>query len=147
MFGLLVFGNVAAPNWKYFVVKKKEFRRKFYIHKLTNIILVFFCFKINYKKSCEIAFYCIYYFIQSEYQWSWSEDQDHDLKITFWSDLRSLFSIYLDHDLDLILDHFFGDLDRKSRSLFQITFWQVLGVNWTFFSKIVYIFNGIFKLA
>ena len=46
-------------------------------------------------------------YVNTVYQWSWSEDQDHDLKITFWSDLRSLFSIYLDHDLDLILDHFF----------------------------------------
>ena len=79
-------------------------------------------------------------YVNTVYQWSWSEDQDHDLKITFWSDLRSLFSIYLDHDLDLILDHFFGDLDLKSRSLFKITFLQFLEGNYTFSQKNIYFF-------
>ena len=55
----------------------------------------------------------------SKYWRSWSTDQDRDRQITFWSDRRSLFTIFLDHDLDLIVDRFFTDLDRILRSLFS----------------------------
>ena len=77
------------------------------------------------------------------------KDQDRDLKITFWSDLRSLFRKFQDHDLDLILDHFFGDLDLKSRSLFKITFLQFLEGNYTFSQKLFCFlcFIYFFKLA
>ena len=54
-----------------------------------------------------------------KYWRSWSTDQDRDRQITFWSDRRSLFTIFLDHDLDLIVDRFFTDLDRILRSLFS----------------------------
>ena len=55
----------------------------------------------------------------TKYWQSWSTDQDHDRQITFWSDRWSLFTIFLDHDLDLIVDRFFTDLDRILRSLFS----------------------------
>ena len=55
----------------------------------------------------------------TKYWRSWSTDQDRDRQITFWSDRRSLFTIFLDHDLDLIVDPFLTDLDLILRSLFQ----------------------------